>query len=508
MAKKNLATVVPQVKTILGYMTQDEADARYPQVSEGEAIEIYSKSQIDAMFPTPYAQKIVEQKARVASQNIAYTGTVRMVGVGQTYTTLTAAYAAAANGDILQLIDGTYDLAAESGGYWLINTNTKGVLVRGNASNNGAVILAQTSATYGIRMRDANSMTFENITFTSAQNYSNGIINHEVYANNNYFKAKNCVFTNTNTGTSARIFNRAATIGSTTAIHIEFERCTFNHSGTSSSPVAITTTGVNEVLLFNKCTFNSSSITINYSSNNKGTLAVYDCSFMQNANVSGMLLGENTDVPVYTTARYDIRNNIFNAYSGFADHAILAGRGTDFIYCVNNTFHAPANDNGNNMALVIKSIASVVGNAYFAGNYMSSARPIYLKGAKNCIIKYNTMISNVPTWECLSVTNPASDLLCTGNIIIQNNFIGGDKAIKCYPSSGYDSAATSLKTCTLDNNRYYTSTDNWFVDDATNYTFANKYSIWTNYNDNYSSLVTSTTIIFDTKLIVDNTTVN
>ena len=31
-------------------MTQDEADARYPQVSEGEAIEIYSKSEINALL--------------------------------------------------------------------------------------------------------------------------------------------------------------------------------------------------------------------------------------------------------------------------------------------------------------------------------------------------------------------------------------------------------------------------------------------------------------------------
>jgi len=491
------------------YYNKTESDAKYFQLADTIPFSsiAYTKAQVDALFPTPYATKIVEQKARVASQNLTYTGTVRMVGVGQTYTTLTDAYAAAANGDILQLIDGTYNLASESGGYWLVNTNTKGVLVRGNVANNGAVIISQTTATaYGIRLRDCNSMTFENITFTSNQNAT--LIQSEAYTSNNYNKFKNCIFTLSNTGVSPKAYSRTSTIAGTNTIHIEFDNCIINTSGSTPS-IAYGESGVNEQILIKSCTFNCKNFALLYYSNNHGKIAVYDSNFtIDFSGASAIQFGENTAAPTFTDFTVDVRNNNFSYINNTFDHAILAGRGTNKIYCVNNTFHAPAIDDGNNMAIVIKTIASAVGNAYFAGNYMSSARPIYLKGAKNCIIKYNTFVSNVPTWECLSVINPASDLLSTGNVITQNNFIGGNKAIMCYPASGFDSAATSLKTGTIDYNNYYSSTTTWAVDNITSYTFANRYTFWTSYNDTYSMMSDSPVIILDIKPVIDNTTVN
>lgn len=454
----------------------------------------------------PLIWRVTETKARIASQDINYTGAVRMVGAGQTYATLTAAAAAANDLDILQLVDGTLQLSAESGGYWLINNNAKRLLVRGNTSNKGAVVINHSTATYGIRMRDCNSLTFENITFTSDQNYNNGIITMEAYSLNNYFKAKNCVFTNTNAGTSARIFNRASTIAGTNSVHIEFDNCTFNVVGTNS-PVTYTSAGINEKIIYKSCTFNTKSFAINYSSLNHGTIAVYDSNFViESTSAAAIQVGENTNSPTHTDFIVDIRNNTFSYINNTFDHGLLAGRGTNKIYCVNNTFTSPAVDNGNNMAIVIKTIAAVAGNAYFAGNYATSARPVYIKGGKNCILKYNTAVSNVATWESLSVLNPASDLLSTGNIVTQNNFIGGDKSIKCYPSSGFDSAATSLKTCTLDYNNYYSSS-NWLVDDVTNYAFAQKGNFWINSNDANSKLLTRSTLGAE-KTITDDTIIN
>lgn len=49
MAKKNIADKVAVLKGILGWMTQTEADARYPQISEGDATPIYTAAEVDAI---------------------------------------------------------------------------------------------------------------------------------------------------------------------------------------------------------------------------------------------------------------------------------------------------------------------------------------------------------------------------------------------------------------------------------------------------------------------------
>jgi len=487
-------------------ITQVEADLRYPQISEGDPTPIYTAAEVDAMFPTPYATKIVEQKARVSSQNLTYTGTVRMVGVGQTYTTLTDAYTAAANGDILQLIDGTYNIADESGGYWLVNTNTKGVIVKGNVANNAAVIISQTTATaYGIRLRDCTNMTFENITFTSDQNAS--LIQSEAYASNNYNKFKNCIFTCSSTSSSARAYNRTSAIAGTNVVHLEFDNCVFNQASTSPA-VTYESAGVNEEILYKSCTINATGggVGIVYSSLNQGKIAVYDTQINTNSPTYALRVGDDGFPASYSNFKVDIRNT--HIESSVSTHGMLIGIGTDFVYCVNNTINQPVIDSADNLGLVIKTISTAVGNSYFAGNTVNACRPFYVKGGKNCILKYNTFVCTITTSQGLSVINAVATALSTGNVVTQNNIIGGNKAIYAYPSSGFDSAATSMLTWTMDYNRYYTSTANWMVDNATNYTFANKHTFWTNYNDTYSTLITSTTIIFDNKPIVDNTTVN
>jgi len=397
-------------------------------------------------------------------------------------------------------------LENEPSGYLNINRAGIGVKIKGNAANRATKITNSTGS--AIQLYDAGNITFENLTFDV--NTASQVLTWQSAGSCRYVKFKDCTITSPNTGASCRFLYRNSVTDGTDVHRLEFENCDIYTAGLIN-PIYYINAGINETFLVTNCRFHTSgNSAIAYLSSNKGKIGIYDNDFVMNiSTASAILVGENTNVPTNTSMVVDIRNNTFSYINGTFDHAILAGRGTDKIYCVNNTFHAPVIDDGNNMAIVIKSIASVVGNAYFAGNYMSSARPIYLKGAANCIVKYNTFVSNVSTWECLSVINPASDLLSTGNIITHNNFIGGDKTIKCYPSSGFDSAATSLKTCTLDNNRYFSSTDNWFVDDNTNYSFANKYTLWTNnYNDTYSKVVISPVIIINETPIVDNSTVN
>ena len=71
-----------------------------------------------------------EDRARIANKVYSFTGTVRHVGSGQTYATISAAYAAASAGDIIQIHDGTYDMASETSGYLLLNTAAKRILRR------------------------------------------------------------------------------------------------------------------------------------------------------------------------------------------------------------------------------------------------------------------------------------------------------------------------------------------------------------------------------------------
>jgi len=72
---------------------------------------------------------IDETTTRKASSTFTFAGTVRTCGVGGTYATISAAYAACISGDIIQLADGIYDTALESGGYLLFNTALKDVLI-------------------------------------------------------------------------------------------------------------------------------------------------------------------------------------------------------------------------------------------------------------------------------------------------------------------------------------------------------------------------------------------
>jgi len=50
MTPKNIAQKVSVLKSILGWMTQAEADARYPQISEGDPTPIYTADEVDAGF--------------------------------------------------------------------------------------------------------------------------------------------------------------------------------------------------------------------------------------------------------------------------------------------------------------------------------------------------------------------------------------------------------------------------------------------------------------------------
>lgn len=435
--------------------------------------------------------RITDTKARVANKNISYNGTVRMVGVGQTYATITAAYAAAANGDILQLVDGTYYLDAETGGYLMFNTGTKGVLVRGNAADRNAVVLVHRANAYGVRLRDCAEITFENVTLTGSLNY---FMSMDPNYSSRFVKFKNCVLTHT--GTAGCMFSRNSLTANTNEVWIEFDGCTIT-SNTNWTPVIFTNSGLNETILFTNTTIaGGNAITVDFNSSHKGHFVMYDCSVAAAANVTVFKFGEDETVPTNSTFTIDFRNNVISFADTFYGHAVLFGRGVTKFYAINNTVTMQAIDNSLALGYVLKATAATLnGDCYFAGNKATCARPFYMKGGQKTVVRYNTFIASVPGWAALETNNPAADRLTTGNHLNNNTILGQSHAMRSYATASVEDADISMATWEADENRYFATSGLW-ARRATGveYSFAQKATYWNSDNDAYSTILTSTTL--------------
>jgi hypothetical protein len=450
--------------------------------------------------------RIVEGKARIANSTIAYAGTVRNVGAGQTYATLTDAYAAASNGDVLQLIDGTYDLDTESGGYWLVNTATKGVLVRGNAANNAAVVIRHKANAYGIRLRNCAEITFQNLTLTSDQN--SGIVQQDNGYNSIYCRYINCILTNTNAGSSASIFSRVSSTTDIRNIWVEIRDSVINYSG-STSPVILANTGINEQLLITNTIINSAAISLLYGTSNKGNIALYDSNLLTSSNTYVCQFGIDGSAPTNTLGNIDLRNNSLAYTDSYFGHAILFGRGTDKVYCVNNVINIPSINNSLAIGFAVKTRSSSLGDSYFAGNYINAPRPFYIKGASNCIAKYNNCLSNQASWYGFDVVNPAADLLSSTNTVLKNNFAGNLSAIACGSSSGFEQPEVTMEGWNINQNKYFSTSGNWFrKSDNTDHLFFARATIYGNDNDNLSKMLSTYKTKSGITLIADDVVLN
>lgn len=457
--------------------------------------------------PTPFTGGVIETKARTATQNQAYAGTVR--AVPGAYSTLTAAYTAAAHGDIIEIAPGTYNLTAEAGGYWLVNTSTKGVLVRSSTGNAADVILAHNGVSYGIRLRDCMAMQFEGITFQNSGTYAPFVM-EQAYACN-FVKFKNCILNQTATG-AVGVFNRASLTSDTDVIYIGFENCTINSSGTVT-PIQYSASGINETLLLESCRISCTGLTGNnfvfdYKSDHKGLCAVYDCTFTNSNEAYLCQLGADETVPTNTTFKIDFRNNYLSYTGSHYGHGLLLGRGTNKVYCVNNTVMIPAINNSLAIGIVIKTAATAVNDSYIAGNYVVAPRPFLVKGGQNNILKYNTGVTNYPSvWFGLDISNAEATRIASGNIVRFNNFYGGLAAIATYDSSGYEDPEVTIRGWTMNNNRYFSTLgeSNWMNISTVNKAFSLARSIFQNNNDCYSKFVTSNSIVIAKEQIYDPT---
>jgi hypothetical protein len=456
----------------------------------------------------PTVTRVTEATARVSGKPL-YTGTIRYVSATGNNAnagtnpalpkqTLTSAYTASADGDIIQLLT-SIDLKNEAGGYWLANTANKGVLVRGFVDNTLAITYTGAAA-FIIRMRDTNKLQFQNINFT--HNYTKELIYCECdspAANvTKWIKFKDCIFDFQNAAMANPMLIRpiAITVANTNDIFFECDGCTLSSTkgagyqwiGTAGLPTTAT-------ILLNNNTFVSNGFAT-YSTGDltKVKSCLYGNTITQNYGGTVLSFGSDTSAPTQTGQIVDIRSNTLVVGAGFDPHGVLAGRGTDNIYSVNNNLTIPTTASSLAIGFVVKTTSTNVGDSYFGGNYIDAPRPFYIKGGSKVTASFNSGKVNYPTRAAFDVDNPVeldsplgiNSLL---NVITDNTFIGATYGVQLLSTAAVQKPATSMQGWTMDRNYYY-GTNGVFLYDSnvsTAYYLTNRTAFWGASNNDLNS---------------------
>jgi hypothetical protein len=442
---------------------------------------------------------INESIARVTPRNTVIAGNVLMCGAGQTYTTITAALAAASSGDIIQLVDGTYNSGDEAGTYLFINQAAKTLLIRGNANDRTAVKIQHSGASgFTIRLYASTELRFENITFESADNVS--CFYNDADNANRIFKWKNCVFNLTNNGGESNF----ALQGSNSAYHAnnwyEFENCTFNKLLAGTVGVFVfNNEAASATLLMQSCTFNiANAIGLKITDSNRMKVAIYDSIGIQSSDHILWQFMNDGDTPADTLGLVDLRYNHLSHSGVFQQHNLLLGRGMNECYVVNNTITVPAGNSGLNIGIVNKIISTDVTKTIIAGNIVTASRPMLSKGGQKCTYRWNTFISNdTDNINAGFVTDNFDDsgtiLESKDHIITDNNIFGKGVALNCSTEAIVPLAKTSFQSCVVDRNNYYSDNGDWAFDGAV-HQLATRDTFWTGApnNDDNSKMRTKT----------------
>lgn len=438
---------------------------------------------LDTTFFRPMAAraKVVEPVARTANASYSYTGTVRTVGSGKAYATLTAAYAAASSGDIIEVY-GTINLNSEAGGYWLINT-AKSVLVRGSTSNASDTVLSQGAAvSFAVRVRVNSGIVFKDLTITTNQNVA-CIYNDADEANRNMI-CDNVRFIQNGAGASSKFIDPSGVNTSQTR-YFEFKNCYFERLSGTAIPLNIILPSPNNTFLFTGCYFNNSGTSIfRVHQTFDGNIIFYDCNFLQRSSDIACQFGYDTTIPTATIGLVDFRGNITTFINGASQHGLLIGRGTDNVYCFNNEMYMYSVNDSSSIGIVVKTTSSSVGNSLIEGDFCYAPRPFYIKGGSNVTIRNNVFVSNNGNWEAFGFANHkigADEVLSRYNVITNNVFVSSfQSAIYIYNDATAETPDVSFKTCTLSGNRYYMPADKYLYNavSSTQYMWGNKNVFW------------------------------
>jgi hypothetical protein len=434
---------------------------------------------------------IVDDRVRTANNVRTFAGTTRMVGTGQTYATISAAYSAASAGDIIQLIDGTYDMASESGGYLLLGTAAKRIRIQGNATDRTAVILTSAGSSFVIRKNATVETVFKDLTISISGNTT--AVYEDTDNDNAITVFDNCVLKATNTGSSTIIYKYNDSY-LTRNRWIEFKNCQIEQAG-AANPIQVPGISATKKLLITGGSITNTSTTAATMliQNLVGGVCIYDCTISQAASTYILRFGTDSVAPTATLGLIDIRGCDIK-YTGAAyGHGVLLGRGTNNIYFVNNKITTPNTNNSGNIGLVIKNVSTTLANAVIKGNWIKSIRPIQLKGGAYNDIQFNTFISNDAYYFAVGIDNDLQvvDLNSQYNKI-ENNIFYSQTVNLFLSSATAESAKTSMLTGTLDNNKYCTDSGN-YLNDSTNIVFANRAAYWGNAFDANSQFFTGVT---------------
>ena len=453
---------------------------------------------------------VTETVERYATRNTAFAGTVRYIAPtgndansGLTAElakkTVTAAYNASANGDIIQFLDGTYNVADESGGYALINLTGKGVLMRGNSANKSAVVLSlTTTGSYLMRTRDCGELRFENMTFSTNQNAQ--LTQMSGAYNSNFIKFYNCDFLHTGAGTGSYFFSLASSvITNEVTRHIEFNTCKFVGIGEmSAQPIALNNAGINTSVLLLNCEFEMTARSAFFSGDaTRAKFHLYGNKITMKGDVLAVSFGTDTGIPANTITLVDFRGNEITFEGAYSQHGILMGRGTNAVICQNNKVIMPGINNAAAIGLVFKTVSTNVGDSVFEGNYVVAPRPFYIKGGKNGTFEHNSFISNEEHFEAFGFTNyklSADEVLSQGNVVKNNNLVANTYGIATYNTvDESQEVMDTLKSCDINNNKYYLP--NKYAlngDTAAEYLFDERADFWgASTNDDESILITA-----------------
>jgi hypothetical protein len=459
---------------------------------------------------------VSELSPRIAGKQL-YTGTVRYVdGSNITGTasnantgldplfpklTLTSAYSASSDTGIIELIS-NLDLKNESGGYWLVNTANKGVLVRGKSGSTIVVTHTGASPTFLIRMVNTNKLQFQNLTFSHNQIKELFYVECDSPSVNvtKWLKLKNCVFDFQNASINIPSLIRPVNIttSGTGDIFFEADSCTlpstktsgYQWFGTSGLPTTAT-------YLINGCTFNSNGFaTLSSGDTNKAKYCLYDNTINQAAGGTVLSFSSDTSAPTNLGQIVDLRNNTLVVADTFDPHGILLGRGTNSVYCVNNKVTIPSTSSSLAIGFVIKTRSTNIGDSYIAGNYCVAPRPYYIKGGSKVTLSFNSGISNYSTRAGLDVDNPVESDMPNGinstlNVVTHNNFLGNFSGISLLTTAATEKVATSMQGWTINNNKYYSLTDIYLYNSQISqpYRLQESYSIFGNQNEFNSKMI-------------------
>lgn len=471
----------------------------------------------------PFLQRVTEATARVSGKTL-YTGTVRYVdGSNSTGAasnsnagtspslpklTITSAYTASADGDIIQLIS-NIDLKNEAGGYWLANTANKGVLVRGTVGNTAAITVTYTGvAAFIIRMRDTNKLQFQNITFSHNYNKELCYVECDSPSANvtKWLTFKDCNFDFQNAAMANPMLIRPVgiTVAGTGDIFFELDGCNLTSTkgagykwiGTDGLPSTAT------ILLNNNTMVSNGFATYTTGDLCKVKSCLYGNTITQNYGGTVLSFSSDTSAPTQTGQIVDLRSNTITVGATYDPHGILFGRGTNSVYAVNNNVTIPTNSSSLAIGFVIKTTAANVGDSYFGGNYVNAPRPFYIKGGSKNTLSFNSGIVNWSTRAAFDVDNPIESDQPTGinsllNVITDNNFIGATYGVQLLSTTATQKPATSMQGWTMDRNNYY-SPDLIFLYDSnvsTAYYLTNRTAFWpSNDNDLNSKMLQSNQI--------------